>query len=75
LPKRSVTIAGHRTSISLEPEFWDALEAAAARRGRPLARLIGEIDRARAGRNLTSALRVFLLQDALGQSAAARRKS
>jgi predicted DNA-binding ribbon-helix-helix protein len=69
LSKRSVSIAGHRTSISLEPEFWAALEAAAADRGWSLARLIGEIDRAReqpagAGRNLSSALRVFLLAEA-----------
>jgi predicted DNA-binding ribbon-helix-helix protein len=69
LSKRSVSIAGHRTSISLEPEFWAALEAAAAARGWSLARLIGEIDRGReqpagAGRNLSSALRVFLLAEA-----------
>jgi predicted DNA-binding ribbon-helix-helix protein len=69
LSKRSVSIAGHRTSISLEPEFWAALEAAAVSRGWSLARLIGEIDRAReqsagAGRNLSSALRVFLLAEA-----------
>jgi predicted DNA-binding ribbon-helix-helix protein len=69
LRKRSVSIAGHRTSISLEPEFWAALEAAAATRGWSVARLIGEVDRARAqpagaGRNLSSALRVFLLAEA-----------
>ena len=69
LSKRSVSIAGHRTSISLEPEFWAALEAAAATRGWSVARLVGEIDRAReqptgAGRNLSSALRVFLLAEA-----------
>ena len=68
LRKRSVTIAGHRTSISLELEFWAALEAAAATRGWSLARLIGEIDRAREqpreGGSLSSALRVFLLAEA-----------
>ena len=68
LRKRSVTIAGHRTSISLEPEFWAALEAAAATRGWSVARLIGEIDRAREqpreGGSLSSALRVFLLAEA-----------
>ena len=62
--KRSVTIAGHRTSISLEPEFWAALEAAAAARALSLPRLIGEIDRGRAGRSLSSTLRVFLLDEA-----------
>ena len=68
LRKRSVTIAGHRTSISLEREFWAALEAAAAIRGWSVARLIGEIDRTRdqprAGASLSSALRVFLLAEA-----------
>ena len=64
-----MSIAGHRTSISLEPEFWAALEAAAASRGWSVARLVGDIDRARAqpagaGRNLSSALRVFLLAEA-----------
>lgn len=70
LRKRSVSISGHRTSISLEPEFWAALDEAAAARGWPLARLIGEIDRNRVqqqpGRNLSSALRVFLLAEARG---------
>ena len=67
LRKRSVTIAGHRTSISLEPEFWAALEAAAATRGWSVARLIGEIDRTRdqpRAASLSSALRVFLLAEA-----------
>jgi predicted DNA-binding ribbon-helix-helix protein len=64
LQKRSISIAGHRTSLSLEPEFWAALEAAARGRGLSLARLVGEIDRERAGRNLSSAIRVFLLAEA-----------
>jgi predicted DNA-binding ribbon-helix-helix protein len=60
--KRSVTIAGHRTSISLEAEFWQALADIAAETKRPLARLIGEVDK-RQGRdkNLSSALRVYVL--------------
>jgi predicted DNA-binding ribbon-helix-helix protein len=64
LHKRSVTIAGHRTSLWLEPEFWAALRDQAKARGCSLARLIGEIDRGRAGRNLSSAVRVFLLAEA-----------
>jgi predicted DNA-binding ribbon-helix-helix protein len=64
LHKRSVTSAGHRTSLSLEPEFWAALRDQAKTRGWSLARLIGEIDRDRAGRNLSSAVRVFLLTEA-----------
>jgi predicted DNA-binding ribbon-helix-helix protein len=70
LRKRSITIAGHRTSISLEPAFWAALEQAAAARGCSLARLVEEIDRNRdkdtlsAATSLSSALRVFLLSEA-----------
>ncbi|MES1975458.1 MAG: ribbon-helix-helix domain-containing protein [Pseudomonadota bacterium] len=63
--KRSVTIAGHATSISLEPLFWQALEAAAAARTLPLNALIAEIDALRilaeAPPNLASALRTWLL--------------
>jgi len=64
LRKRSLTIAGHRTSIALEPEFWDGLEALAARRGLRLTALVEEIDREREGPNLSSALRVAVLRDA-----------
>jgi predicted DNA-binding ribbon-helix-helix protein len=59
LIKRSVTIAGHRTSISLEPLFWEALVAAAAADGKSLNGLVAEIDEARTT-NLSSAIRVFL---------------
>jgi predicted DNA-binding ribbon-helix-helix protein len=66
--KRSVTIAGHQTSISLEPLFWDALEAAAAERALPLNALIAEIDALRIladePPNLASALRTWLLGEA-----------
>ena len=57
-----MTIAGHRTSISLEADFWQALAEIAAETERPLARLIGEVDK-REGRdkNLSSALRVYVL--------------
>lgn len=63
--KRSVTIAGHQTSISLEPLFWRALEQAAAVRELPLNALIAEIDALRIladdPPNLASALRTWLL--------------
>ena len=59
--KRSITIAGHRTSLSLEPEFWAALLAEAAKRNQSIASLVGEIDRSRGTRNLSSAIRVWLL--------------
>jgi predicted DNA-binding ribbon-helix-helix protein len=58
--KRSVLIAGHKTSVSLEEAFWEELRAAAAERAVPLTRLIEEIDMSRGG-NLSSAIRLFLL--------------
>lgn len=65
--KRSVTIAGHATSISLEPIFWQALEEAAARRALPLNALIAQIDAMRIVAedppNLASALRSWILVD------------
>jgi predicted DNA-binding ribbon-helix-helix protein len=63
MQKRSLTIAGHRTSIALEPEFWAAMEAIADRRGLRLTALIEDIDRTREGPNLSSALRVAVLQE------------
>jgi len=60
--KRSVLVAGHATSVSLEPEFWAALREIALRRGLSLNALISEVDSGRAGRNLSSALRVHVLQ-------------
>ena len=62
--KRSLTIAGHRTSLSLEPEFWAALQEAAAARNMAVAALVGEIDGTRGSRNLSSAIRVWLLAEA-----------
>jgi predicted DNA-binding ribbon-helix-helix protein len=62
--KRSVLISGHPTSISLEPMFWSALEAAARERGCPVNALVAEIDAARLDAdhppNLTSAIRQWL---------------
>ncbi|RYD64771.1 MAG: aryl-sulfate sulfotransferase [Sphingomonadales bacterium] len=63
--KRSVTIAGHATSISLEPIFWEALEVAAGERALPLNALIAAIDHARIQAddppNLASTLRSWLM--------------
>ena len=59
--KRSVLIAGHASSVSLEDEFWELLKRLAAARGMSLNALISEIDTTRKGRNLSSALRVFVL--------------
>lgn len=70
LRKRSFSLAGHRTSVALEPEFWAALEAAAGRRGLSLAALVAELDAARAttGVPLASALRVFALGECVSAS-------
>jgi predicted DNA-binding ribbon-helix-helix protein len=67
--KRSVTIAGHETSIALEPMFWAALEKAAAERQLPLNALIARIDAERLDQspaaNLASAIRQWLFANAL----------
>lgn len=62
--KRSVVIAGHRTSISVENAFWDALLAIASMREISANQLITEIDRERRG-NLSSAIRLFVLAEAM----------
>jgi predicted DNA-binding ribbon-helix-helix protein len=67
IAKHSLTIAGHRTSISLERAFWDALREIAQGRGQSLATLIGEIDARRGAANLSSAIRVFVLTQAPDQ--------
>lgn len=61
LHKRSVVVAGHRTSVSLEEAFWTALKRLAAERGLSLNALIAEVDAARGG-NLSSALRVYVVE-------------
>ena len=62
--KRSVSLTGHATSLALEPEFWAALEAVAAREGLTLSRLIVRIDEGRGERPLASACRVYALDQA-----------
>lgn len=73
--KHSITLAGHRTSLSLEPVFWDALKALADKRGLSVASLVGAIDEARAtdadpkgaqsSQSLSSYIRVAVMQAAL----------
>ena len=62
--KRSLTIAGHETSVSLEPLFWRALETASRQRALPLSALVAQIDALRIAQadppNLASALRSWL---------------
>ncbi|HAT86489.1 ribbon-helix-helix domain-containing protein [Cohaesibacter gelatinilyticus] len=61
MQKHSVTISGHRTSISLEDEFWIGLKAIAATRNRSLADVIRQIDKDRGSTNLSSAIRLAVL--------------
>ncbi|WP_282064617.1 ribbon-helix-helix domain-containing protein [Aliiroseovarius marinus] len=61
--KHSLTLHGHRTSVSLEPEFWKAFQDIAKARGLPLNALAAEIDNARGvDRGLASAIRVYVLE-------------
>jgi predicted DNA-binding ribbon-helix-helix protein len=65
--KRSLSIARHRTSVSLEDEFWDALGAFARRDGTSVAALVGEIDKRRSGgagsqQSLSAAIRLYVLE-------------
>jgi len=63
LTKRSFSLAGHRTSVALEEEFWAALAAIASVRGQPLSALVTAVDAARTpGQTLASALRVVALK-------------
>ncbi|WP_439597366.1 ribbon-helix-helix domain-containing protein [Falsiroseomonas sp.] len=66
LRKRSFRLAGHRTSVALEPDFWAALEALAARQALSLAALVARVDAARPDPDLplASALRVHALREA-----------
>lgn len=66
IEKRSVTLARHRTSLSLEPVFWELLEAEARNQGSSLAQVVAAVDRARVAgggdANLSSAVRVYLVE-------------
>ena len=66
MTKRSVTIAGHRTSLSLEQPFWQALKEISRAEGLSLNQLVAKIDRGRQG-NLSSAVRVFVLERLLAR--------
>ncbi|AVX03980.1 hypothetical protein MXMO3_01450 [Maritalea myrionectae] len=61
MKKRSITIAGHRTSVALEPEFWTLIEKMAKEQNLSLADFIASIDQSRVETNLASALRLSVL--------------
>ncbi|MGL4415140.1 ribbon-helix-helix domain-containing protein [Roseinatronobacter monicus] len=66
--KHSLTLRGHRTSVSLEDVFWREFRRIADARGQPLNQLAAEIDAARGDIGLASAIRVFVLKDALDRA-------
>jgi len=60
--QRSIVIAGHKTSVSIEDEFWDSLKEIARERGMTLGELVAAIDAERQHANLSSAIRLFVLR-------------
>jgi predicted DNA-binding ribbon-helix-helix protein len=66
--KRSIVIAGHKTSVSLEDAFWSGLKDIAASRNMTLSELVATIDHDRRQGNLSSAIRLFVLEYFRGQS-------
>jgi predicted DNA-binding ribbon-helix-helix protein len=69
--KHSLTLKGHRTSVSLEPEFWQEFRRIAARNRRPINDLAAEIDAARGDLGLASAIRLHVLRDLLSRESPA----
>ena len=67
IKKYSVTIVGHATSFTLEPEFWAEINALATAQNRPLAQVIADIDQNRGDNNLSSAIRVYVLNASKGE--------
>lgn len=65
--KHSLTLHGHRTSVSLEPEFWAAFRDLAAAHGQTLNQMASGIDQTRGDVGLASAIRVFVLRAAMRQ--------
>jgi|APCry1669190591_1035303.scaffolds.fasta_scaffold83262_1 predicted DNA-binding ribbon-helix-helix protein len=59
--KRSIVVAGHKTSVSLEEAFWNGMKEISGLRGMTLSELVGEIDNNRQQGNLSSAIRLFVL--------------
>ncbi|MDO9353850.1 MAG: ribbon-helix-helix domain-containing protein [Solirubrobacteraceae bacterium] len=66
--KRSVIVKGHKTSVSLEDIFWTALRRIAAVRKKSLAELVGEIEDQRTHANLSSAIRLYVLKNAMSEA-------
>ena len=60
--KRSVALAGHKTSVSLEEEFWRGAKEIAALRDMTISEFVGEVAKSRGHKNLSSAIRVYVLE-------------
>lgn len=73
--KRSIVIAGHKTSVSLEDAFWTGLKDIAARRDLSLSDMVASIDQDRRNGNLSSAIRLFVLDYYRGGEADVEAKS
>jgi len=71
--KRSIVIAGHKTSVSVEDAFWTALKDIAASRGSTVAELVAAIDSGRRHGNLSSAVRLFVLDHFRAAAGGARQ--
>ena len=71
--KRSVKVRGHKTSVSLEDEFWEALQEIAERERLPVWKIVQAIDLSRHNANLSSAIRVFVLKHFRGEDKSAGR--
>ncbi|MEG6509142.1 ribbon-helix-helix domain-containing protein [Methyloligella sp. 2.7D] len=67
--KRSITIAGHRTSVSVEDPFWEALNEIAETRATSVASLVASIDETRGEQSLSAAIRAFVLNEARARPA------
>ena len=66
MAKHSIIIDGHKTSVSLEDTFWNVLKEIAQGKGVPVSSLVAEIDKARQNNNLSSAIRIFVLEQVRG---------
>ena len=73
--KRSVVVAGHKTSVSLEEAFWNGMKEISVERNMTLSELVGEIDSKRQQGNLSSAIRLFVLDYFKTRAAAAAADS
>jgi predicted DNA-binding ribbon-helix-helix protein len=73
--KRSIVVAGHKTSVSLEDAFWTCLKEIAGERGLTLSEMVASIDTGRQHGNLSSAIRLFVLDHYKGQARSSEPRS